>query len=313
MKSKGIKFKTVDVFTDQVFFGNPLAVFFDCIDLKVEEMQSIAKEVGYSETAFVFAPKQNSNTAKVRIFTPAGELPFAGHPNIGVSYLLFKYPKYILGSLVDETMILEQLAGNVQAIANRDENKQIVGTEIRAPENFQALGPIPFEPMSSAIGLEVSQICLGKYSPSIASVGLPFGIVKVKSLEILESCVPNISEFQFFDKEFRFSPDGFSVLVYTEENNQKNDSINYIRARVFCPLMGIVEDPATGSACGALAGFLLSIASPDKLDISISVNQGIEIGRESKIWAKAVRNSNESITVSIGGHCIEVFSGILEI
>ncbi len=275
-------------------------------------MHSIAKEVGYSETAFIFAPEKDNNTAKVRIFTPAGELPFAGHPNIGVSYLLFKYPKYILGSLVNELMILEQLAGNVQATVSRDKNGQIVGTEIRAPESFQALDLIPVDTVSSAIGVAVSQLCLGKYSPSIASVGLPFGIVKVNSVEILESCVPNIPEFQSLNEQFRFSSDGFSILVYAEENDQKHASNINIRARVFCPLMGILEDPATGSACGALAGFLLSVANSDEMEISICITQGIEIGRESKIQAKAIKDLNESITVYIGGRCTEVFSGELE-
>ena len=210
-------------------------------------------------------------------------------------------------------MVLEQLAGDVQARVSRNEEGQIVGTEIRAPENFRALDPIPIEPVSSAIGVEVSQICLGKYSPRIASVGLPFGIVKVKSVEILESCIPDIPEFKSLNEKFRFSPDGFSVLVYAEENDQKYDSNMYLRARVFCPLMGIIEDPATGSACGALAGFLLSVANSDKMELNISITQGVEMGRESKIQSRAIKHSNEAITVYIGGNCIEVFSGDLEI
>ena len=211
---KKFQFKTVDVFTNRAFLGNPLAVFLKCGSLTKEQMQSIASEIGYSETAFIFSPQNQYNSAMVRIFTPVSELPFAGHPNIGVSFLLSRYPQYIPGNLREGKLTLEQQAGNVEASATIDEMGQVVGSEIIAPENYSLFELLPMERVSRAIGISMSKISKGKFEPKIASVGLPFGIVKLDSVNSLSACKASIAEFQNLDTDFKYSGDGFSILAY---------------------------------------------------------------------------------------------------
>ena len=310
---KKFQFKTVDVFTNRAFLGNPLAVFLNCESLTKEQMQSIASEIGYSETAFIFSPQNQYNSAMVRIFTPVSELPFAGHPNIGVSFLLSRYPQYIPGNLREGKLILEQHAGNVEALATIDEMGQVVGSEIIAPENYSLFELLPMERVSRAIGVSMSKISKGKFEPKIVSVGLPFGIVKLDSVNSLSACKASIAEFQNLDKDFKYPGDGFSILAYADSPVKVKGFDISLRARVFCPLMGIEEDPATGSACAALAGFLLSIAESTRNKISVAITQGVEIGRRSQIYATAMKDSNQKITVKIGGSCVEVIDGVLEI
>ena len=310
---KKFQFKTVDVFTNRAFLGNPLAVFLNCESLTKEHMQSIASEIGYSETAFIFSPQNPYNSAMVRIFTPVSELPFAGHPNIGVSFLLSRYPRYIPGNLREGKLTLEQQAGNVEASATIDEMGQVVGSEIIAPENYSLSDLLPMERVSRAIGVSMSKISKGKFEPKIVSVGLPFGIVKLDSVNSLSACKASIAEFQNLDKDFKYPGDGFSILAYADSTVKVKGFDISLRARVFCPLMGIEEDPATGSACAALAGFLLSIAESTRNKISVAITQGVEIGRRSQIYATAMKDSNQKITVKIGGSCVEVIDGVLEI
>ena len=310
---KKFQFKTVDVFTNRAFLGNPLAVFLNCESLTKEQMQSIASEIGYSETAFIFSPQNPYNSAMVRIFTPVSELPFAGHPNIGVAFLLSRYHQYIPGNLREGKLTLEQQAGNVEASATIDEMGQVVGSEIIAPENYNLFELLPMERVSRAIGVSMSKISKGKFEPKIVSVGLPFGIVKLDSVNSLSACKASIAEFQNLDKDFKYPGDGFSILAYADSTDEEKGSDISLRARVFCPLMGIEEDPATGSACAALAGFLLSIAESTCNKISVAITQGVEIGRRSQIYATAMKDSNQKITVKIGGSCVEVIDGVLEI
>ena len=310
---KKFQFKTIDVFTNKAFLGNPLAVFLNCESLTKEQMQSIASEIGYSETAFIFSPQNQYNSAMVRIFTPVSELPFAGHPNIGVSFLLSRYPQYIPGNFREGKLTLEQQAGNVEASATIDEMGHIVGSEIIAPKNYNLFELLPLERVSRAIGVSMSKIIKGKFEPKIASVGLPFGIVKLDSVNSLSACKASISEFKNLDKDFKYPGDGFSILAYADSTVKVKGFDISLRARVFCPLMGIEEDPATGSACAALAGFLLSIAESTRNKISVAITQGVEIGRRSQIYATAMKDSNQKITVKIGGSCVEVIDGILEI
>ena len=159
----------------------------------------------------------------------------------------------------------------------------------------------------------MSKISKGKFEPKIASVGLPFGIVKLDSVNSLSACKASIAEFQNLDKDFKYPGDGFSILAYADSKVEEKGFDISLRARVFCPLMGIEEDPATGSACAALAGFLLSIAESTRNKISVAITQGVEIGRRSQIYATAMKDSNQKITVKIGGSCVEVIDGVLEI
>ena len=159
----------------------------------------------------------------------------------------------------------------------------------------------------------MSKISKGKFEPKIASVGLPFGIVKLDSVNSLSVCTASIAEFQNLDKDFKYTGDGFSILAYADSTVEEKGFDISLRARVFCPLIGIEEDPATGSACAALAGFLLSIAESTRTKISVAITQGVEIGRRSQIYATAMKDSNQKITVKIGGSCVEVIDGVLEI
>ena len=308
-----LKFKTVDVFTDRAFCGNPLAIFLNCKLLEKEQMQSIAREIGYSETAFVFRPDDPINSALIRIFSPASELPFAGHPNIGVAFILLKYPEYLPGKLLGDKLMLEQKAGLVEATRLKSDQKGVRGSEIQAPEEYRAYDFLPIERICKALSIDSDDICAKGSNPIIASVGLPFAIVRLSSIKSLLKCFPNISEFNKLDTDFNYAGDGFSILVYAFEDNQSKYTDYSIRARVFCPLMGIVEDAATGSACAALAGNLLSLTNGNQKKLNIAVAQGVEMGRPSTIYANAYEYSDGSIRVKISGECVELIDGTLEI
>ena len=286
-------FETVDVFTDRRFGGNPLAVFTDARGLSSAEMQSLAAEMNLSETTFVLPPEDSANTAKVRIFNRTAEMPFAGHPTIGTGYVLAKR-----GYGSDGVLSLEVPAGLVRVTIETDDDGLPVGGLIAAPQSLTLGEAVPPETVAACLGLGVDDVVISAHAPIIALVGNPYVIAQVTD-EALGRCEPDVVAFRNA-REAHPSMDGrFSLHVYAGQGR-------HLRARMFAPLAGTWEDPATGSANAPLGALLLSLSTAEHAEFEI--RQGVEMGRPSLLLVTARRGA-DGISVTVAGRCVPVLFG----
>ena len=297
-----LEFYTVDVFSNKIFGGNPLAVFTNTDNISDDLMQSIASEINYSETVFIQKPKNKDNTAKVKIFTPKNELPFAGHPNVGAGFLLSCFPNLIPGNYSKNKMVFEEIAGLVNVIPQYNGNT-VVGSKIEAPNKFHKLETVPTSAIQNCIETNEGSIITSNGPPVVAGVGLDFVIAEVQNKEILNNARCNISAFSEADKNFSYGDDFFSLMIYYRGNQQN------IFARVFAPLSGIVEDAATGSACGALGALLASQNNDINNKYNYKIHQGEMIGRPSLINVSILKEKGQIKRTYISGECVLVSKG----
>ena len=297
-----LEFYTVDVFSNKIFGGNPLAIFTNTDDISTDLMQSIASEVNYSETVFIQKPKNKDNTAKVKIFTPKNELPFAGHPNVGAGFLLSCFPNLIPGNYSKNKMVFEEIAGLVNVIPQYN-GATVVGSKIEAPNKFHKLETVPTSAIQNCIETNEGSIVTSNDPPVVAGVGLDFVIAEVQNKEILNNARCNISAFSEADKNFSYGDDFFSLMIYYRGNQQN------IFARVFAPLSGIVEDAATGSACGALGALLASQNNDRNNKYNYKIHQGKMIGRPSLINVSILKEKDQIRRTYISGECVLVSKG----
>ena len=297
-----LEFYTVDVFSNKIFGGNPLAIFTNIDDISADLMQSIASEVNYSETVFIQKPKNKDNTAKVKIFTPKNELPFAGHPNVGAGFLLSCFPNLIPGKYSRNKMVFEEIAGLVNVIPQYN-GATVVGSKIEAPNKFHKLETVPTTAIQNCIETNEGSIITSNDPPVVAGVGLDFVIAEVQNKEILNNARCNISAFSDADKNFSYGDDFFSLMIYYRGNQQN------IFARVFAPLSGIVEDAATGSACGALGALLASQSNDRNNKYNYKIYQGEMIGRPSLINVSILKEKGQIKRTYISGECVLVSKG----
>lgn len=297
-----LEFYTVDVFSNKIFGGNPLAIFTNTDDISSDLMQSIASEVNYSETVFIQKPKNKDNTAKVKIFTPKNELPFAGHPNVGAGFLLSCFPNLIPGNYSKNKMVFEEIAGLVNVIPQYN-GATVVGSKIEAPNKFHKLETVPTSAIQNCIETNEGSIITSNDPPVVAGVGLDFVIAEVQNKEILNNARCNISAFSEADKNFSYGDDFFSLMIYYRGNQQN------IFARVFAPLSGIVEDAATGSACGALGALLASQNNDRNNKYNYKIHQGEMIGRPSLINVSILKEKGQIKRTYISGECVLVSKG----
>ena len=297
-----LEFYTVDVFSNKIFGGNPLAIFTNTDDISTDLMQSIASEVNYSETVFIQKPKNKDNTAKVKIFTPKNELPFAGHPNVGAGFLLSCFPNLIPGKYSKNKMVFEEIAGLVNVMPQYN-GATVVGSKIEAPNKFHKLETVPTSAIQNCIETNEGSIITSNDPPVVAGVGLDFVIAEVQNKEILNNARCNISAFSEADKNFSYGDDFFSLMIYYRGNQQN------IFARVFAPLSGIVEDAATGSACGALGALLASQNSDRNNKYNYKIHQGEMIGRPSLINVSILKEKGQIKRTYISGECVLVSKG----
>ena len=190
------EFVTVDVFTERRFGGNPLAVFPQADGLGDADMRDIAREFNLSETTFVLAPQNPAHTARVRIFTPAGEIPFAGHPNIGTGYVLA-----CRGNEADE-LIFEELAGLVRLRPDRGAEGQPTGAMLTAPQTLSIGDDIPAELVAACAGLETADIWQDTHKPVVAGVGIASIIAELASAEALSRAAPQFAAFRELVAQF---------------------------------------------------------------------------------------------------------------
>ena len=294
------RYLVCDVFTDTRFNGNQLAVLPDAAGLSETQMQQIAREFNFSETAFVF-PAEQGQTRKVRIFTPTTEVPFAGHPNIGTAFVLTETGG--LGSgIVPESVCFEEKAGLVPINISQKPSGQRQ-FELKAPESLTAC---PFKAVSTiadALSLNINQIIEKNHPPSAASVGLPFLIVELLNTFALADIQINPESFNNLLDEG--SPP--YILVYTQNTSNAD-----LQARMFAPLDGITEDPATGSANCALAALLAQYSDLTSGDFCWEVLQGLEMGRPSRLKIRAQKENGSVIGSWVAGTCVMVAEGLIE-
>lgn len=298
------EFVTVDVFTDQRFGGNPLAVFPDARGLTPEQMQRLANEFNLSETTFVLPPENPQHHARVRIFTPQSELPFAGHPNVGTGYVVAQRD-----SNPPEHYVFEEPAGLVRVHVLRDENKLVTGTRISAPQSLSIDISIPDDVIAKCIGLAQEDILTSGHTPLVASVGTPFVIAELTSEAALARATPDVGAFRAAAAQFPDSGSRFSLLLYV----RRDGDATRLRTRMFAPLGGILEDPATGSANAALAALLTSLAPGENVDLAFNIEQGVEMGRPSQILATARKTAEGPVTATVAGNCVAVMKGSVEL
>lgn len=285
-------FRTVDVFTDQRFGGNQLAVFPNAEDLSPEDMQAFAAEMNLSETTFVLPPKHPSNTAQVRIFNRTSEMPFAGHPNVGTAFVLAS-----IAPGLGDTLRFEELAGVVEVKIQRGPNGEPTGAQIAAPQALQTLGTVAASDIAGCISLDVASIRIKTHPPVRATMGVEFVLAELEP-GALSQAVPDFTTFRRVAAD-NGSPDRFSVFVYCRDENR-------IRARMFAPLSGTWEDPATGSASATLGALLLEHSG--RSSGAFEVIQGVEIGRPSFLQVTAW-TGEDGIRASVAGRCVAVLVG----
>ncbi|WP_371421125.1 PhzF family phenazine biosynthesis protein [Tardiphaga sp.] len=302
-----IDYVTVDVFTDTRFGGNPLAVVPDARGIDEGLLQKIATEFNYSETTFVFPPDDPAHTARVRIFTPTTEIPFAGHPNVGTAFVLGRQGA-VFGRPVGDRMVFEEKAGLVHLDLLRD-GGAIVGAGFVAPQPLAMQGEIDRDMMAACISLAPDAIAMSTHGPRMVSVGLPFAVAELAGLDALASARPNATAFAQAEQRHRSPDDRFSAFIYV----RTGDGFDHLRARMFAPLDNVPEDPATGSASAALAAYLVTLDPRRDAVRNITIEQGVEMGRRSLIEVEVRKTNDQVQSVRIAGRCVPVMQGRIDV
>jgi len=290
-----------DVFTDTRFGGNQLAVLPSAEGLSDRQMQQIAREFNFSETTFVL-PAEAGHTRRVRIFTPTVEIPFAGHPNIGTAFALAAAGE--LGPIdAPITVTFEERAGPV-LISIQKREEMVIWCELAAPERLSLGKTVSAQALASAVSLGPGDIVTGTHLPQVASVGLPFLVAELKDRAALERARTNMDGVHALVSE-GVSPD---VHLYTHSADEFD-----IRARMFAPLDGVPEDPATGSANCALAALLTHYNAAAGGSFHWRIAQGVEMGRPSVLEARTEKRAGAVVNAWIGGANVLVSEGFIEV
>ncbi len=301
-----LKFHTLDVFTTRKFCGNPLAVVLDADQLTTEQMQTITREFNLSETTFVMKPDDASHTAKVRIFFPGGEMPFAGHPTLGTAALLAEL-KNKPGCSFETRITLELQAGltpvTVTRIADRING---VFTAPVVPEHIP--GPMPsVEQVAKALNLEAEDIGFEDHKLANIVGGPRFFFIPVKSREALAKA--SVREPYW---TAMLEPLGTMHAGYLYARGGVNPGTDF-RARMFDPGGGIPEDPATGSATALLAAQLLTAEKLKDGTHRWQLEQGYEMGRPSDLRLEADVKASKLVAVRVGGSAVRMMSGEIDL
>jgi trans-2,3-dihydro-3-hydroxyanthranilate isomerase len=303
------RYVTADVFTDQMFGGNPLAVVLDSAGLSTVQMQAVALEFNYSETTFVFPPDHTAHTAKVRIFTPRTEVPFAGHPNVGTAFVLARESPFAAAATASAAgiFVFEEIAGLVPLKLLR-EHGATVGAELRAPEALSQRTIVSREAAAACLSLDPRDIAIQVHAPRIVSVGLPFLVVELVSRDALRRSKPNIAAHA----ELLPLDGADAVFAYWRARDESSDE-TVLHARTFSPLDGIVEDPATGSACAASIALLATLEPGAPPKRAWTIHQGVDMGRPSLLLGRTATREGKAIETYIGGRCVAVLEGTLDL
>lgn len=298
-------FCTLDVFTDIRFGGNQLAVFPDARGLDSDQMAVIAREFNLSETAFVLPPDDAAHTRRVRIFTPAGELPFAGHPTIGTAHALAALGHIPLtGDLT--RIVFEEGVGPVP-VSIRSRGGVPVFAELSVAKLPETGAPPPSRSaLADLLSIEVADLTGGTWSPQSVSTGVPFLFIPVRDRNVLKRARVKLDRWEAILK----ASSAPEVFVFSRDPEREG---SHIRARMFAPGLGIGEDAATGSAAAALGGYLGARDPAKDGTLRWVVEQGFEMGRPSILEVEADKVDGKITAIRVGGASVMVSRGEMEV
>jgi len=283
-------FMILDVFTAKPFGGNQLAVLTDARGLTSEAMQTIAREFNFPESTFVLPPDDPAHARRVRIFTPAVELPFAGHPTVGTACALAISDAVPLGHIV-----LEEGVGPVPVTTATDGANFSARFRLsRAPEHFD---PPSADDMAAILSLDPGEI-VDVFS---ASVGVNFTYVHLRSREAVDQCQLDLDAW----RRLLSSHPASQVYMFAGDLEDGGE----IYSRMFGPSFGIAEDPATGAAAAAIVG----VAASRSGSLDLRITQGVRMGRPSSIQASATAEAGEVRSIEVGGSCALIAEGSIEV
>lgn len=305
-EQRALQFYQADVFTAQPFGGNPVAVFPNADGLADDALQQIAREMNLSETVFVFPPTDPAAVARLRIFTPTQEIPFAGHPVLGTFYVLAQLGRITMQAGM--TRVMQECNLGLFPIELHQELGRVTRIVMSQPKP-EFLDPLDTIDdvylVAGALGLPKHVIADMKWPLQVVSTGLPVLIVPVRTLTAVRSIQPDASAIIKICE--RFGANG--IMVFTTVTVESFASVH---ARMFAPKIGILEDPATGSAGGALGAYLVQHGIVEVGPTTdILIEQGYEIDRPSRILVQVESDDDAIQEVKVGGHCVMVIEGTL--
>ncbi|MHA6289347.1 PhzF family phenazine biosynthesis protein [Maricaulis sp. CAU 1757] len=292
-----------DVFTDQAFSGNPLAVVYEADGLETEAMQLIAAEFNLSETVFISEPRGRDADYGLRIFTPASELPFAGHPTVGAAVALALKSGAAVGEV--RRFVLEETIGDVTADA-RVNGANDGSARFIAPKLPERIGELPdFDAIAAALGLRPGDLLQTPVEGAVWSAGVPYAVIPLNDPERLAAIDLDMSALK--DVFGGDDPVGALVVAKASASEYTPDW----RVRMFAPHLGITEDPATGSAAAAFAGVIAEQTGLADGEHGISLYQGLEMGRPSLIRLRLRLENGRLSELMLGGDAVKVAEGTL--
>jgi trans-2,3-dihydro-3-hydroxyanthranilate isomerase len=297
------RFVTLDVFTSTAFGGNQLAVFPDASGIPEEALIRITREFNYSEVTFCYPPSNPAHTKRVRIFTPGKEVPFAGHPTVGTAIAL-----HLLGESggargADVKLVLEEGVGPVPVNVRSGDGAPFAQFAVAMlPE----IGPpAPSRGMlAELLSIEPEDIQASPSAPQNVSCGLPFLMVPLRSVEAVSRARVRIEKFEATLKS------AWASEIFVFAKKPEGDEA-HVHARMFAPGINISEDPATGSANACLAGYLAARAAQKDGTLAWTVDQGIEMGRPSRLEIEADKSAGVITAIRVGGNAVMVSEGTL--
>lgn len=292
---------TADVFTSSRFGGNQLAVFPDASGIPEQAMQRIAREFNFSETTFVLPALDPRNTRRVRIFTPGGELPFAGHPTVGTAFVLATTGAIPLTG-AETRIVFEEGVGPVPVLI-RSERGQPGFAQLTVAQ-LPEVGPAApnAADLARVLGLASGDVLSGAVGPEAVSCGVPFLFVPVRDRATLARARVRLDEFSALLADYWTQ----KVFVFCDEPELQG---SHYRARMFAPGIGVPEDPATGSACAAFGGYLARRDGRKDGGLRWVIEQGFEMGRPSLLEVEAEKAGDAITAVRVGGNSVLVSKG----
>ena len=299
------RFYTADVFTDRRFGGNQLAVLPDARGLTTEQMLAVTREFNYSESTFVLPAEDPATTRRVRIFTPGGEVPFAGHPTVGTAFVLTATGEVPLTG--EETrLVLGENVGPVPVVVRAERGAPVFAQLSVAQLPTESEPAADAAAIAAALSLSPDDLVGGDHAPRVASCGLPFLMVALRDRDAVRRARVSLDRWE----RSLAGSTGSEILVFAMDAEGPGADV---RARVFVPGLSVPEDPATGSACAALAGYLAARTPRDGATLKWVVEQGIEMGRPSLLHLEADKHAGQVTAVRVGGGSVLVSEGTIEV
>jgi trans-2,3-dihydro-3-hydroxyanthranilate isomerase len=295
-------FFTADVFTDTLFGGNQLGVLPDARGLTTEQMLAITREFNYSESTFVFPPDDPKHTRRVRIFTPGGEVPFAGHPTVGTAHVLAAIGEIPLTG-PETRIVLEENVGPVPVLIRARDGKPEFAQLSVAMLPQVSEPPVSRSDLAAILSLDVEALLDDAYAPQTVSCGLPFLLVPLRDRAAVGR---SRLRLDLWERSLQGTPSEMVMVFAADAERPGSD----LRARMYGPSVSVMEDPATGSACACLAGYLAA-RTPRDGTLRWVVEQGFEMGRPSIIEIEADKSAGSITGVRVGGKTVLVAKGEL--